>query len=76
MIYEFKNKETGEITEESMTYSERELYLEKNPHLSVIIRGGHIVSGTGSTIGKASDGWKDLLKGIKSGSGKSNTIKT
>jgi hypothetical protein len=35
-----------------------------------------IVHDTGSLLARTSDGWKDHLKEIKKGSGRSNTIKT
>lgn len=33
-----------------------------------------IVSQVGGTLSKTSDGWKDVLKKVKSGSGRNNTI--
>lgn len=35
----------------------------------------NLVTGVGGTLSKAPDGYKDLLKNIKSNSGRGNTIK-
>lgn len=35
--YDFRNKETGEITEVFMRISEREPYLANNPHLEQVL---------------------------------------
>jgi len=60
--YEFKNKETGEITEKWMYMSEREKYLSDNPQLEQIhTKGINAVSGVNL---KVPSGFKDVLKKI------------
>jgi hypothetical protein len=36
-IYEFRNKETGEITERTISYNAKIQYLEENPHIESVI---------------------------------------
>jgi hypothetical protein len=76
-IYEFKNNETDEVTEVTMRISEYDDFLESNPHLTRYYSGvPSLVTGSTSALRTAGDGWKDHLNRIKSGSGRSNTIKT
>lgn len=44
--------------------------------VSRVVGGPSIVSGSSSVIKKAGSGWNDVLKKIKKGSGRSNTINT
>ena len=37
--YEFKNKETGEIHDEIMSYEDKLLYLKNNPHMQTTFTG-------------------------------------
>lgn len=60
--YEFRNKETGEITEKWMYMSEREKFLEEHPELEQIHTTGiNAVSGVNL---KVPSGFKDVLKKI------------
>lgn len=71
--YNMKNKETGEVTTMILSLSEREALLatgEWTQELST----PNFVSSTGGTLSKTSGDWRDLLKKIKKGSGKQNTI--
>lgn len=74
--YCLKNKETEEEHDEYFTsYSKLEEFLVSNPSFMTIIRSAPaLVSGVGGA--KISDGFNDLLKGIKRGSGQGNTINT
>ncbi len=63
--YNFKNTETGEVTEELMSISAREEYLKANPHLvSIIIKAPMTVGGVGEMNSKVDNGFKDLMGGI------------
>ena len=73
--YDMKNVETGEVKEMFLKISEKETMIESGKWVHVL-SPLNIISQHGSTISKASDGWKDLLKTIKKNSGRGNTIKT
>jgi len=60
-IYTFYNKRTKKEYDDMMSISEMEEYLKKNKHISQVIKGLNIVSGTGI---KQDGGWKDNLSRI------------
>ena len=72
--YTLKNKETEEYFEMFCTYDDLQNILKEDKSLSHVIQAPNMVTMVGSTIGKTSDGWNDLLKSIKKGSGKGNTV--
>ena len=76
MIYIFKNNDTGEVFEKHMRMAEKEPYLKANPHLSSVITAPKVVSGYKSAISQCDDGFNEVLKQIKKGSGKGCTIDT
>ena len=76
MIYTFKNNKTGEVFERHMRMAEKEPYLEAHPDISLVITAPKIVSGYKSAISQCDDGFNEVLKGIKAGSGKGCTIDT
>ncbi len=55
-----------------MSISEMEVYLKKNKHITQVIKGLNIVSGTGI---KQDGGWKDNLSRIAEAHPKSNLAK-
>ena len=67
---------TQETFEEFMTYNELQEKLKKDPDLVHMLSTPAFVTQSGMTINKTSDGWKDVLKKIKTGSAKDNTINT
>lgn len=69
-----KNIETGEIKEMYLSISERESLLESGKYTQELATP-NFVSQTGGTLSKTSGDWKDLLKTIKKGSGRGNTVK-
>lgn len=71
--YTMKNVETGEIEEMVLTLSEREDLLNTGRYVQQLSTP-NFVSMTGGTLSKTSSDWKDLLKTIKKGSGRNNTI--
>ena len=73
--YTLKNKETEEYFEVFCNYDDLQNILKEDETLSHVIQAPNMVTMVGSTLGKTSEGWRDLLKSIKKGSGKGNTIK-
>lgn len=63
-IYEFRNKETGEIWEEFLSMSAREEYLAENPHVEQVISAPALISGISGVTHKNDSGFKDLLNRI------------
>lgn len=64
--YTFRNKTTGDVVDKIMSYSAREAFLEENPDLEVIIGTPTTISGVdNSSGGRLPDGFKDLLKNMK-----------
>ena len=61
--YSFKNTETGEEWEELLTISEREKFLEQNPHVQQLPSMVSIVGGQGDRI-KNDSGWKENMSRI------------
>jgi predicted nucleic acid-binding Zn ribbon protein len=61
-IYTFLNKKTGKEFDDMMTIAEMESYLEKNKHITQVLKGLNIVSGVGSI--KQDSGWKENLSRI------------
>lgn len=61
--YEFRNKETGEVTERFMSMSAREQFLVDNPHLEQTITRAPAVAGDHITI-KKDTGFKEVLQKI------------
>jgi hypothetical protein len=76
--YDFKNKETGEVTEVLLRISEYDQWIVDNPEWVRYFPASSapkIVSGVKSTMRLAGRDWQDHLSNIKKGSGKDNTIK-
>jgi hypothetical protein len=75
--YSFRNKETGEEFDTLLKMSELDEFKSKNPQLEQFLSSPpKIVSMVGTLHSKTSDGFTDVLKKIKSGSGANNTIRT
>jgi hypothetical protein len=72
--YVLKNKETEEHFEVFCTYDDLQNILKEDESLSHVIQTPKMGTMVCNTIGKTSDGWKDLLKSIKKGSGRGNTV--
>lgn len=60
--YNFRNKETGEITSISLRISELDVYKENNPTLETVISAPNLVSGSGGI--KNDSGWKENMSRI------------
>ena len=64
-LYQFHNTETDEYFEDFFSFSDRENYLKENPHIKAVVGSPGIVSGVNMSH-KLDDGFKDVLKRIKS----------
>ena len=71
--YDVRNKETGEEREVIMSYDALQVLLSEGWE-QVHKSSATLVTHTGSILSKTSDGWKDVLKGVKKASGRKNTI--
>ena len=75
--YNFRDLETGEVTEVMMKISELDDYKQENPHLQQFLTKAPALSSDGGGGGlKIDNGFNDVLKKIKAGSGRVNTINT
>ena len=63
-IYTFRNKKTKKEYDEMMSISEMEEYLNKNPHITQVIKGLNIISGASGITMKTDGGWKENLSRI------------
>jgi hypothetical protein len=61
--YEFRNKETGEVTEHIMRISERDQFILDNPHLQQTITIAPAFAGDRMTV-KHDTGFKEVLQKI------------
>ena len=65
-LYDFRNKETGQVTEMSMTYGSKVQYLIDNPHMeSIILTSPSLGDPTKLTATRKMDsGFKEVLQRI------------
>ena len=76
-VYSFRNKETNEETEVFLKIAELDQYKEDNPQLQQFISKPHASVGMVKDMySRVPDGFNDVVKQIKKGSGMRNTIKT
>lgn len=73
--YTFKDKNTNEEFDRLVKFEEYDDYLKDNPNYERVMKPVRIVSGVGFSI-KTDNGFRDVLKRIEKGSGRSNTIDT
>jgi hypothetical protein len=62
--YTFYNKKTKKEYDDYMSISEKEEFLEKNKHITQVIKSINIVSGVQGVSYKNDQGWKDNLSRI------------
>jgi len=74
--YTFYNTKTKKITIESMLMAELDSFKESNPHLEQQITTPNIADPTRLGLHKPDSGFRDVLKKIKTASGKRSTINT
>ena len=76
-VYEFRNKETQEVTEVVLKISEYDDFIENNPNLErYYSTAPSLTSGHKTARQLAGNEWNNHLERIKKGSGRDNTIKT
>ena len=63
-VYTFLNKKTKKEYDEMMSIAEMEEFLEKNPHITQVIKGLNIVRGVSGASYKTDSGWKENLSRI------------
>ena len=63
--YEFRNKQTGEVTEVFMKISEKDKFLADNPHLEQTMTQAPAFAGDHITV-KKDTGFKEVLQKIHS----------
>jgi hypothetical protein len=74
--YEVRDLKTGEDTEIICSYSSLQEKIDSGRFIQVHKSTATIVTHTGSVLGKTSGDYKDLIKKIKKGSGRGNSIHT
>ena len=72
--YTMINKQTGEIQEMFLSFAERDDLLDQGEWIQQLATPKSVTH-VGGTLRQTSDGWKDVLSKVKSGSGEGNTIK-
>ena len=72
--YTIRNTKTEETENVVMSFDALKSHLEDNPDWVQVITAPKIVAGGGGVLSKNSDGFRDMMKTIKSKSGKGNTI--
>lgn len=70
--YTFKNIETGETFDKLMTWDDRQIFLEQNPTLEVIIGAPAMGDSVRLGIRKSDDGFREVLSKISAANYKSN----
>lgn len=74
-MYDFKNKETGEVIEKLLRISQLDEWKAENPDWEqVMLSAPGLVSDSKTPLKRAGTEWEDKLKRIKERSGKANTI--
>lgn len=64
-LYEFRNKETGEVFEKMMSISSKEDYLKENPNIESYISGApSLVDSVRLGVKKTDQGFKEVLQRI------------
>jgi len=71
--YTMINVSTGEEKEMVMSMADREEFLADGAYKQKLSTA-KFISQHGSTQNKAGDGWKDVLRRVKSGAGRDNSI--
>jgi hypothetical protein len=63
--YSFRNKETGEEFDLSLSMADRETYLTENPQIEQILTSINIADPSRLGLRKPDSGFRDVLKNIK-----------
>ena len=70
--YQFRNKSTGEVFDKLMSWNDRQVYLEENPDLEVIMGSPAMGDSVRLGIRRPDDGFREVLSKISSANYKSN----
>ena len=73
-LYTVKNKKTEESETLMCTHEELKALLKENPDLQQSLAAPRQVSGVKDVRARTPDGFKDVLRKVKDGSGKRNTV--
>lgn len=75
-LYTFRNKNTEEVIEKTITISQMQEFVESG-EWEQIIGAPSLITHTGNMVNKTPDSWKSHLKGIKKAAGTrvENTVK-
>lgn len=63
--YNFMNKDTDEVEEHVMSYSDIESFLEANPHLKQGLSTPKLIGGRSTDSGRLPEGFKDKMREIQ-----------
>ena len=74
-IYQYKNEETGEVSDKFMSISDMEQFEIDNPHMKKMIQPVAFGDSMRMGVRKTDDSFNDLMKNIKKNNAGS-TIKT
>lgn len=72
--YTLKNIKTNDKWNITCSWNELQKMLDYDPELIQVLSAPRTVASSGDMFGKTPDGFKDLKRKIKSGSGEGNTI--
>jgi hypothetical protein len=74
--YTLKDIKTGDTWDTICSYEDLQRTLDEMPDIVQVLSAPRIVSGVGGLHSKVPSGFKEVLNRVKSGSAKSNTIRT
>jgi len=63
-LYDFKNKDTGEVFEKFMSISSKEEYLKENPNIEPMLSSNMMIDPFRLGIRKSDQGFKEVLQRI------------
>lgn len=62
--YVFRDTKTNERFEDFMSISQKEKYLQENPHIEQVFTPSNIIGGVGDFESKTDNTWKEVLSKI------------
>ena len=74
--YDLKNMKTGEVDEYIISISKKEEMVSSGEYEQVHLGTAELVTHTGGILSTTSGDWRDLLKRVKKGSARDNSINT
>jgi len=63
-LYDFKNKDTGEVFEKMMSISAKEEYLTANPNIESVLGANMLIDPVRLGIRKTDQGFKEVIQRI------------